>query len=77
MRRSRAIRLTLLPVLASAAVATAQEWVPNGNGGWYVQSPPQACVTPYGNLVPCAYEQPYPYGLPLRQGFGFYFWTGG
>ncbi len=90
-RRSRAVRLTLLPLLASASLARAQAW-PGSN------CPPDDPSCPSGPAPQAqpenAYEyQPDPYAYPYdwydywydpayvvvpiqRQGFGTYFWIG-
>jgi hypothetical protein len=90
-RRSQAIRLTLLPLLASAALARAQAW-PGSD------CPPGYPGCPSGSQEPSEsqYQNPYPYQpnpypydwydywydpsyivVPIqRDGFGSYFWIG-
>ncbi len=85
MRRSKAIRLALLPLLASA-LASAQEAAPNGLEG-YAEGPSMECNDGKGNprscgpspevdLDPPVFQAPsYRYRM-MRAGFGSYFVVG-
>jgi hypothetical protein len=85
MRRSTVVRLTLLPLLATAAVASAQPGPdeplsPSGD------SPPG--LTPTIDQLDCEHDPNWQLredcavddggnAIIVRNGFGAYFWTGG
>jgi hypothetical protein len=82
MRRSSAVRLTLLPLLAAASLARAQEWP----GSSCRQDDPSCAWSgaeyQYQYDANAAFD-PYYWYDPLylivpvqRQGFGTYFWMG-
>jgi hypothetical protein len=86
MRRSSVVQLTLLPILATAAVAVAQPSItdnpPPMQETEVILSPPG--MTPTIQQLPCDRDPNWELrpdcndgGGVVRGGFGSYFWSGG